>query len=412
MSTLPNLTETELGLLHTYSLYTNTGRNITDRYSGPWDYDKPSKIITDSRGATHETSPLIGKWRAPTNYSRHVSISEPCSGVYVTHDRVSAEDTKFTSSHREGVVQSQVVNFPGFPAPEYATENDISRAETEALARVRKLEVQYGVAIAEAARSVNQISKLASNAYLAMKDVKSGNFYSAGRRLGIYKKASNNIKSASQWWLAYNYGLKPTFLDINGAVTDIRNGLAEAGSHVTAIRNIKHNYRNNVTGEYIDTLLPYGLRQFGYNGVKVRLDYRMSSAYVNAVADSGVLRFDEIAYELVPYSFVLDWFLPIGTTLAALGAGAGLDFIGGTKTTYYKSTAKLRCEKSLSYERSLVTGRRYGDVSFSGSEVKQGMSRGVYNTAPGPSLYMKNPLSVSHATSALALLITGFQGWH
>jgi hypothetical protein len=39
-----------------------------------------------------------------------------------------------------------------------------------------------------------------------------------------------------------------------------------------------------------------------------------------------------VAWELVPFSFVLDWFIPIGSYLSQLDASAGMEFLGGSTT--------------------------------------------------------------------------------
>jgi len=377
--------------------------------------DRPSLIVTDSKPANSVGSPLVNGWRSPNGYSRTVTKTFPLSGVLNTHDQVDSDDVTWSETTFVGPCGLWLGNYPDpLSLPGYALgTNVVHRAETECLAKVRTLQVQYGVAIVEAQRSVETIRDLALSGVSILRDIKKGRVSSFLKTSGYSKtgtkRAAKKVASLSaSGWLQYNYAVKPIILDIGGAITDIQNGLSKDGSHVTAIRNIKTNFSDRDTVIF-DQLIRVNRNVSGFRGVKVRLDYSMSSEWTNKVMDSGVLRFDEIAWEFVPWSFVIDWALPIGTTLAALGAGAGLDFKAGTKTSYSQSESYTNGSVGRSYDRS-NTGQRYGNCNLNSSQYVNSMARSVYQTPPEASLYVKNPISTSHATSALALLVNGFQG--
>lgn len=59
---------------------------------------------------------------------------------------------------------------------------------------------------------------------------------------------------------------------------------------------------------------------------KVKEDY----AFTRTLNQLGLMNPADLVWELVPYSFVVDWFLPIGPVLTAMTAPAGLDFVGGS----------------------------------------------------------------------------------
>ena len=59
-----------------------------------------------------------------------------------------------------------------------------------------------------------------------------------------------------------------------------------------------------------------------------RLDPEWQGA--RAFNQLGLLNPVSLAWELVPWSFVVDWVLPIGSVLSALSAPAGLIFIDGS----------------------------------------------------------------------------------
>lgn len=105
-----------------------------------------------------------------------------------------------------------------------------------------------------------------------------------------------------------------------------------------------------------------------------------------------------IGWELVPYSFVVDWAMPVGNFLLALSARQGLVFDGGYISYKRRGTAK---------------GRRYLPASYNGWETT-GVANGyeaeyeeyfreTLGSFPMPSLYAKNPFRTGNVMSAIAL---------
>nr|UUW21329.1 MAG: maturation protein [Sanya fiers-like virus 26] len=74
--------------------------------------------------------------------------------------------------------------------------------------------------------------------------------------------------------------------------------------------------------------------------VKTKLYAKVSGTLTGALNQIGLANPAQIAWELVPYSFVWDWAMPIGSFLRTLSASAGLDFLGGFTTTFKKGTYK------------------------------------------------------------------------
>lgn len=68
--------------------------------------------------------------------------------------------------------------------------------------------------------------------------------------------------------------------------------------------------------------------------VKTKLYAQVSGELTNALNRIGLANPAQIAWELVPYSFVWDWAMPIGSFLQTLSASAGLNFLGGYTTTF------------------------------------------------------------------------------
>lgn len=139
----------------------------------------------------------------------------------------------------------------------------------------------------------------------------------------------------------------------------------------------------------------------------VSLWYKLRNANLAELSSLGLLNPAEVVWERLIYSFVVDWFAPIGTWLSALTADAGFDFISGTCTQVWRSkdirTSNMRIVSSpiVAIESAGLPQIKY--------YKRLKMARTVYTSAPVPGIYVKNPLGVRHVLNALALLAQAFK---
>jgi hypothetical protein len=111
-----------------------------------------------------------------------------------------------------------------------------------------------------------------------------------------------------------------------------------------------------------------------------------------------------LAWELTPFSFVVDWFIPIGNAINAFDATLGLTFDKGCYS-----------QKINASRRSTGSGRRSPTHTTQGtsSTFRQfiDFSRSKYSSFPTTNFpSFKNPLGLDHVLNAIALLITVFTG--
>jgi hypothetical protein len=131
----------------------------------------------------------------------------------------------------------------------------------------------------------------------------------------------------------------------------------------------------------------------------------MDQHLTSFLAQTGFTNPINLAWEVVPYSFVVDWFIPIGPWLETLNAWQGLVFRDGYITTFVRqnTTSTLAWSGKLG---PTSTGVRSGGMS----REYVFLQRGKLTTFPAgrfPSL--KNPFSVDHILNGLALLRTAFR---
>lgn len=135
---------------------------------------------------------------------------------------------------------------------------------------------------------------------------------------------------------------------------------------------------------------------FGQRGTAVKLYARVRDQDISRLTSLGLSDPAQVAWALVPFSFVVDWFLPVGSYLEALGAVKGLTFVSGTRTEFTNGSLNIQTGYLKSSEGTPFT--RYGHIAT--------VARSVYTGFPFPLPYVKSPFSTSHMVSALALILT------
>ena len=137
--------------------------------------------------------------------------------------------------------------------------------------------------------------------------------------------------------------------------------------------------------------------------VKTYLHYGLQSNPLAELSSVGLINPVELAWELLPYSFVVDWFLPIGPWISALTADVGFTFVTGGQSR--KTTMVPNGSPTVLSQASDILSLSI--PSFSGKSER--FDRHCYAQSPVPGLYVKNPLSTLHVLNAIALNSQAFQ---
>jgi hypothetical protein len=207
-------------------------------------------------------------------------------------------------------------------------------------------------------------------------------------------------------WLELQYAWKPLLSDVHGAVELLSTRDSVRDRVVTVKASVKQRVKSELdsfqSGDW-----PYRAKSDAEAGVFVRLDYLAASDVLQKVSSLGLTNPLEIAWEVVPYSFVVDWFLPIGNWLGVLDATLGYDFLSGS----YTNRKSVRWTfKSIPREYTDINYRRTVSGDWSAAGERKNISRGIYSSSPIPALRFKNPLSLGHMANGLSLLAMAFTG--
>lgn len=192
--------------------------------------------------------------------------------------------------------------------------NDL--CDTKTLLEIKNQKVNLGVSIAELGKTTDLVTGF-------FKDLHS--FFRALRladRRQLIRAVKNQgplSKDLSSKWLKYQYGAVPLMFEVNGLSEYIYREIKD--SYITGI--VRHDlglqpFKRTGPGwpETTETF-PTVIRKNTYR-------YRVDSDKLRSLSQAGITNPALVVWELVPYSFVIDWFLGIGDYLEALDALVGV----------------------------------------------------------------------------------------
>lgn len=196
-------------------------------------------------------------------------------------------------------------------------------ALVRALGKASDAKVNIAVSLAEASKTSDMILDTARRIDRAYRAFRRGNLREVARQLNLTPRTSHKN------WLAYKYGWTPLLLEVKGAAEFF------AQQHVG--RPVRFSVRAMQPVEFSWSLttmyVPYGgttpnyARSETLTGSyvrKVKMWLEVTNPNASALQQIGITNPALIAWELVPYSFVFDWFLQVGNYLQGLTALQGL----------------------------------------------------------------------------------------
>ncbi len=251
-------------------------------------------------------------------------------------------------------------------------------------ASVKSQNLNLAQTMAEYRQTAKLFTSLTMDVVTTFRTIRAGRGFSEFVRYLQRPRNAIDISIANRW-LEYQYGVRPLMQDIHGSAealaTKIRTGMWKYSSaHETS-----KDYAN-LTGNF--------LRDFGGSltvrstySYRSRCRYKISDPALKQLAQLGITNPALLAWELIPYSFVVDWLIPVGDFLSSL------DALNGTS----QLQVVRGCFNRADYE--LVVG---GSSSKSfGTDCYRSQ---VDNSLSLPSLAYKPSSSFKSVANGLALL--------
>jgi hypothetical protein len=195
--------------------------------------------------------------------------------------------------------------------------------------------------------------------------------------------------------LQLQYAWKPILSDIFGTVETLNESLPK----------LTFTVRRRIVAEPKSRPAPLGYTTWEY---QIEGKVFVETKLFGKIKDSDIAELQRwtsidprsVAWELMPYSFVIDWLLPIGNFLQAASSTLGTEFVSGYTT--YGLEAVERCTYWKNTNWMQITSK---EGTFPSAEARvRCIKRDRHFTWPYWLPYTKNPFSIHHVASALALL--------
>lgn len=173
------------------------------------------------------------------------------------------------------------------------------------VSKVRGHDFNLAVNVAQGKQTVNMIVDNLGSLGRSFVALKRGDFSTAARQLGVSPRRSKlKTTDVSGRWLELQYGWLPMIGDTFEAVK------AYAELHKNRSETVV--VKKSINGTYNGSQSPTNWSGDGTWIYRKRIEYEMQES-LSAARSLGLVDPLSVVWEVVPYSFVIDWFIPIGT---------------------------------------------------------------------------------------------------
>lgn len=216
--------------------------------------------------------------------------------------------------------------------------------------------------------------------------------------------AEDPTKTASNTWLEGSYGWIPFMSDVRSAVNTLMDTIEVPQRRKASVSSsFGRDWKASFADEVIFNDSTRRLTVLGTRTTTevhtIRATWHFEPNALDLPARFGLVNPLEVIYELVPFSFVADWFIPIGSYLSSLDVPFRVKHLGGTYTKKIKTMSTISQSRSNS-SRTSVWG-------FNGWGERTVLTRSKMLGSPQiklTELSVSFDLSTRQITSGIALL--------
>jgi hypothetical protein len=218
--------------------------------------------------------------------------------------------------------------------------------EQRAFRKLKQQDLNLGVAFAERTATATHLATTAGRIAAAIRALRRWDLEYMARQLRANPQLLRNRlerlrrrkaleKRLHELWLEAQYAWKPLLSDCYGAVKAL---------HEKDMKNDRYIATCTAKDETYTEAFGSGESNVGFDVLKypwqsrvrtrfrcyVRYDWELANPMLAQMSELGMTNPLQVAWEVVPFSFVADWFSPFGAYLAALDTGLGWNYKGGS----------------------------------------------------------------------------------
>lgn len=231
--------------------------------------------------------------------------------------------TTFDSAIQNGVLDTYV---GGISVPVQPVWNVINTVHNRLLDKIRDQDIDLGVALGESRETAAFVTSAMVKTAKSYRQLRRGDVSGALQTLtGRKNRNWRDIPgAASDTWLAYTYGLRPLLSDVYGAC----EALDKRKQPYVDVKTVRSGTIQRVEAE-VHAYDYYHNRVLGNITVRGQISFRVSNPLLKVIDSVGLTNPLSVAWELVPFSFVVDWFVPVGKMIQGIVPPQGVDFVDG-----------------------------------------------------------------------------------
>lgn len=210
-----------------------------------------------------------------------------------------------------------------------------NRVLVKALGKIADAKVNVAVALAEARKTSDLILSTASRLDKAYRAFRKGNFRQVAKQLNLasFNKAKKTVAYGDgihKSWLEYKYGWMPLLMDVQNAAEFFAQQCVGRPTRFSVKASEKASREDFKVAKYTSYGSPTALDAETSEEVSATYEYKvkiwceLTNHTASELQQLGLANPALIAWELVPFSFVFDWFISVGNYLEGLTALTGV----------------------------------------------------------------------------------------
>ena len=356
-------------------------------------------------------------WKNLANRSRKKAFPLPHQVIgYKSSGGAYVERTKYrsplgTTDISEYIVNNALALVSAVPSISHLDEA-YTKARADLAGQVNAMRLNLAQAFAERAQTARLFADTAYRVVEMARNLRKGNL--PGLVDSISKREADRLKRSvrkqppdkrlATHWLEIQYGWKPLLQDVYGAARLLADHALERAVQTC----VGHGFHKTLVFQAgsAQTLQPEVI-VLKTTKCSISASFQLDSAARAGLAQTGIDNPALLAWELLPYSFVVDWFIPVGNYLEALNAFSGFVFDAGWTS---RLTRQAYAYSHMGQTKEVFNGTHYVSTSTTGWANINGWKydRSVDYSFPavGPPTF-KNPLGgepVQRLATAASLL--------
>lgn len=286
-----------------------------------------------------------------------------------------------------------------------------NRCLAEALNKARDQKFDLSESLVGLGQTFWMILERGSQLLLAYRQARRGQWQASLKTLGIWDKRRKwrlpSTKDAADFWLEIQFGWLPLMSDIHDGVNLINEGLGRPKSLFNVVRRLEQRLPFS---EWTGTSEPYGwtkrtVKIDALASVEVRHRFRVSDPQLAALTSIGLDNPLYVLWVALPWSFVIDWLIPVGDWLRAVSSPLGLTYVDGYMSSRRAGVIDIHGEEfGAMHDPNFPTVWRSDKSAWTRVSAVE-LNRIPYADWPKPLPYARIPsMSTRRATNAVALL--------